>query len=138
MKFSRTALAALLLAPVAMPAMAEVTFSPMATYHIIDTDHKFAGSPVDGNKVGYDLNLGYRFTQALGAELNYGNTKPEILGSEFKDERYTIDGVWHYYTSPSGRFQPYLSLGAGQERFPGGNKSTLANFASGIVYNLNE
>lgn len=138
MKLTRTALAVLLLAPMAGTALAGVTFSPMATYHIFD---KESVRPGDGAE-GFALGLGYRFAPAWGVELNYGRTETtlDFPGSpDGRVSRVTLDG--HYITNPQASFSPYLLLGGGQENtagFGGASfESTIANLGAGFLYNFN-
>ncbi len=138
MKLTRLALAAML-APLAMCAQAEVTFTPMATYHLFDSDKK---ESVD-DEVGYALGLGYRFTPAMGIEVHYGRTEPQLespLTGDGRDSRLTLDG--YYAFNAEGKFSPYILLGAGQEnlKFDGGYKSegVIGNAALGAFYRFND
>lgn len=139
MKFTRTALAALLLAPMAAPALAEVTFTPMATYHLFDSDKK----DFLEDTAGYALGLGYRFTPALGLEAHYGRTEPEFdngSGADGRDSRLTLDG--YYAFNAEGRFSPYVLLGGGQEnqKYDGFQniKSSIGNVAVGAFWRFND
>ncbi|MDQ8036965.1 MAG: OmpA family protein [Pedobacter sp.] len=137
MKLTRIALAAML-APLAMCAQAEVTFTPMATYHLFDSDKK------DGleDTVGYALGLGYRFTPAWGVEVHYGRTEPEfeVGGGDGRDSRLTLDG--YYAFNAAGSFSPYILVGGGQEnqKYDGDDnfESTIANAAIGAFWRFNE
>lgn len=120
--------AALLLAPLAMSAQAEVTFTPFASYHWFDNEtvEEFSGAPVAQDieaTDGYALGLGYRFTPALGIELNYGRTESELevlpapLNSvdQIRNSRLSLDGYYAY--NAEGTFSPYVLLGVGQGRY---------------------
>ncbi len=139
MKLTQTALTAALLAFAANAALAEVTFSPMASYQIFDKDHK----PVD-NTVGYALGLGYNFTPVFGVEAQYGRTEPTLdlpSAADGRDSRVTLDGHMNLM-NPEGTFVPYLLAGGGQEniKFDGstGFKSTIANVGTGLLVNFNQ
>ena len=74
MKLNTLALA-LLLTPIAGSALAEVTFTPFATYRHFDnqTVEKLSAGGVTPDikgKEGYGLSLGYRFTPAFGLEAH--------------------------------------------------------------------
>ncbi|MGH8491997.1 MAG: OmpA family protein [Moraxellaceae bacterium] len=136
MKFTRIALAAML-APLAMCAQAEVTFTPMATYHMFDDDKEA------DDTVGYALGLGYRFTPALGLEVHYGRTEPELtdaVGADGRDSRLTLDG--YYAFNADGKFSPYILIGGGQEniKFDGGDAvdGVIANAALGAFWRFNQ
>ncbi len=142
MKLTRTALA-LLLAPLAVVAHAEVTFTPFATYHFFDEDKLGTNPPEVKDEVGYALGLGYRFTPAFGIEALYGRTRSEIdvAGSpEIRDSRVSLDG--YYAFNAEGRFSPYILLGGGQQNFkaPGADvdKGTFANAALGAFTRFND
>lgn len=137
MKLTQIAFAAML-APLAMCAQAEVTFTPMATYHLFDDDKK----PVD-DETGYALGLGYRFTPAMGIEVHYGRTEPELaspLKGDGRDSRLTLD--YYYAFNADGSFSPYILLGGGQEnlKFDNGYKSegVIANAALGAFWRFNQ
>lgn len=146
--------AALLLAPLAMSAQAEVTFTPFASYHWFDskTVEEFSGSPVDQDikdTDGYALALGYRFTPALGAEIHYGRTESELepvpaLGltatDTVRNSRLSLDG--YYAFNAEGTFSPYVLLGVGQDRFRNNAgadvQDTLANAGLGAFWRFND
>lgn len=137
MKLTRIALAAML-APLAMCAQAEVTFTPMATYHLFDSDQKEGLE----DTAGYALGLGYRFTKAIGLEAHYGRTEPNFEDGpgDGRDSRLTLDG---YYTfNADGKFSPYILAGGGQENqaYEGDAnfESTIANVAVGAFYRFNQ
>lgn len=139
MKLTRIALAAML-APLAMCAQAEVTFTPMATYHMFD-DKKEAD-----DTVGYALGLGYRFTPAWGVEVHYGRTEPDLssppatAGADGRDSRLTLDG--YYAFNADGKFSPYILVGGGQEniKFDGSDSvdGVIANAALGAFWRFND
>lgn len=136
MKLTRIALAALL-APLAFAAQAEVTFTPMATYHMFDDDKQA------DDTTGYALGLGYRFTPALGLEVHYGRTEPDltdVAGADGRDSRLTLDG--YYAFNADGKFSPYILVGGGQEniKFDGGDTvdGVIANAALGAFFRFNE
>lgn len=146
--------AALLLAPLAMSAQAEVTFTPFASYHWFDsgTVEEFSGNAVDQDiedTDGYALALGYRFTPALGAEVHYGRTESELetvpaLGltatDTIRNSRLSLDG--YYAFNAEGTFSPYVLLGVGQDRFRNNTgadfQDTLANAALGAFWRFND
>lgn len=145
MKLTRTALA-LLLAPLAVVAHAEVTFTPFATYHFFDEDKLSKVNPATTDEVkdevGYAIGLGYRFTPAYGVEVLYGHTRTETdpTGSKVRDSRVSLDG--YYAFNAEGRFSPYILLGGGQQNFkaPGVDvdKGTFANAALGAFTRFND
>lgn len=150
MKLTRIALAAML-APLAMTAQAEVTFTPMAAYQWFDSQQlgDVAGSPDVKDDLGYALALGYRFTPALGLEVNYGRTESElekgglgIDGTDVRNSRLTLDG--YYAFNADGMFSPYLLVGGGQgdfraSAFGGGTaKDTIANAGIGAFVRFND
>lgn len=153
MKLSSKAL--LLLAPLALAAHAEVTFTPMASYHFFDNEKLEASYPgaasIGGieveNNEGFALGLGYRFTPAFGLEAHYGKTRSEIEntgGIPTRDSRLGLDG--YYAFNAEGRFSPYILLGAGQQSFkvtgtPGAapvDKGTYGNAALGAFIRFND
>ncbi|HEX4870431.1 MAG TPA: OmpA family protein, partial [Moraxellaceae bacterium] len=82
MKLTRIA-TALLLAPLAVAARAEVTFTPMGAYQWFDSGtveelQSSSVAPDIEDHEGYALALGYRFTPAIGVEANYGRTKSSV------------------------------------------------------------
>ena len=124
MKLNTLALA-LLLTPLAGSALAEVTFTPFATYRHFDeqTIEKLSGTAVTPDiqgKEGYGLSLGYRFTPAFGLEAHFARTETDIdtlpiipgfNGQDIRADRLSLDG---YYTfNAEGKFSPYVLLGAG-------------------------
>lgn len=150
MKFTRTALATLLLAPLAAPALAEVTFTPMAAYQWFDSQEidNVAGAPDVKSELGYALALGYRFTPALGLEANYGRTESELIhdpnlnGSDVRNSRLTLDG--YYAFNADGMFSPYVLVGGGQGDFRASGlvgdtiKDTIANAGVGAFVRFND
>lgn len=149
MKFTRIALAALL-APLAMAAQAEVTFSPFATYQWFDSQKigSGAGVPDVKDEVGYALALGYRFTPAYGVEVNYGRTSSETEkglpttynGIDARDSRLTLDG--YYAFNADGMVSPYVLLGGGQQNFKvkvlPSDDGVIANAALGAFVRFNQ
>ncbi|MDF3030546.1 MAG: OmpA family protein, partial [Moraxellaceae bacterium] len=146
MKPVRTTLLALLLAPLATSAAAEVTFTPFATYQWFDTDTlEGAAGPVvedldDGE--GFAAALGYRFNPSVGLELHWGRTETESasLAGDIDSERLSVDG---YYTfNPDRAFAPYVLAGIGQGRlessFGSEVEDTIINAGVGAFWRLNE
>lgn len=147
---TKTVLAAAL-ASLAMTAQAEVTFTPFATYQWFDTEtaEENLGSgiwPDIDDKEGYALALGYRFTPAMGLELNYGRTESdtEILAgfptaNDVRNSRLSLDG---YYAFNADRaFSPYVLLGAGQTRLKSlglSAEDTMVNAGLGAFYRFNQ
>jgi OOP family OmpA-OmpF porin len=119
MKFNRIALA-LLLAPLAVTAQAEITFTPFATYQWFDSK-KIGDAPLTqdaDSHVGWAAALGWRFTPALGLEVNYGKTNThanDTAGTNLRDSRLSLDGYYTFNTD--SKFQPYVLLGAGRTNF---------------------
>jgi OOP family OmpA-OmpF porin len=154
MKPVRATLLALLLAPLATAAHAEVTFTPFATYQWFDTEtveENFGGGiqPDLEDKEGYALSLGYRFTPAWGLELHYGRTETdtEILpalgftsSAEVRNSRLSLDGYYAFNTDAA--FSPYVLLGVGQNRLKADGvesiDDTLVNAAFGAFYRFND
>jgi OOP family OmpA-OmpF porin len=148
MKFTRIALATLL-APLAMAAQAEVTFTPFATYQWFDSQqiNGDAGTPDVKDEVGYALALGYRFNKAMGVEVNYGRTStetekglPAYNGIDVRDSRLTLD--YYYAFNSEGMFSPYVLLGGGQQNFKvkvlPTDDGTIGNAALGAFVRFNE
>lgn len=145
---------ALLLAPLAMTAQAEVTFTPFAAYHWFDTntveENNGGGIQADIEaKEGYALALGYRFTKALGVEVNYGRTESDTeiepaLGfttsTEVRNSRLSLDG--YYAFNADSTFSPYVLLGVGQTRLKSPVtaviEDTLVNGGVGAFWRFNE
>lgn len=152
MKLSAIA-AALVLAPLAGLAQAEVTFTPFATYHWFDnqTTEELSQSPIAPDLKatdGYALALGYRFTPAIGLELNYGRTETETEVSTLfpgpadsvRNSRLSLDG---YYTfNPENTISPYVLLGVGSDHYKNPTsdpiKDTLAEAGVGAFWHLNQ
>lgn len=149
MKFTRIALATLL-APLAMAAQAEVTFTPFATYQWFDSQQlgDSAGTPDVKDEVGYALALGYRFNKAIGVEVNYGRTSTETEkagqamynGIDVRDSRLTLD--YYYAFNSEGMVSPYVLLGGGQQNFKvkvlPTDDGTIGNAALGAFVRFNE
>lgn len=145
MKLTRAALA-LMLAPLAVAAQAEVTFTPMAAYQFFDSEkiNELPGTPDVKDHLGYALALGYRFTPAFGLEANYGRTKSETdssPGIDARDSRVTLDG--YYAFNADGSFSPYLLLGAGRNDFKlptmaSADSNAIVNEAIGAFYRFND
>lgn len=148
MNFKPLALA-LLLAPVA--AQAEVTFTPFASYHWFDSEtiEELSGAPVApdmDDEDGYALALGYRFTPALGLELNYGRTESGIPAfgvdpaEDIRNSRLSLDG--YYAFNAEGTFSPYVLVGVGQNRLKPASseviKDTLAEAGVGAFWRFNQ
>lgn len=152
MKLSPKAL--LLLAPLAMAAHAEVTFTPMASYHFFDNDKLVPSvtptvpmSEVE-DEVGFALALGYRFTPAFGLEAHYGRTRTELdtvaAAPTVLDRRIGLDG--YYAFNAEGRVSPYVLLGAGQQSFKvtgtagaaPADDGTYGNAALGAFFRFND
>lgn len=146
MKLNRIALA-LLLAPLAVTAQAEVTFTPFATQHFFDSQ-KLGDQPGDYDveqHSGWAAALGYRFTPAMALELNYIRTKSE---AEFplapdvavRDSSINIDAYYAFNTD--GKLQPYVLLGGGRHNFKPSvttvDKQYMANEALGVFYRFND
>ncbi|MDP2226954.1 MAG: OmpA family protein [Moraxellaceae bacterium] len=135
MKCNRIALA-LLLAPLTAAVQAEVTFTPMASYHFFD------GSKATEDHEGYALALGYRFTPAIALELHHGRTQTQLeVGGKVTDSRSSLDA--YYAFNADSRFSPYLLLGAGEGRYkavaPGANsQDTIINGAVGAFFRFND
>lgn len=147
--------AALLLAPLAMTAQAEVTFTPFATYHWFDNEmvEEFSGAAVAQDVEdtdGYALGLGYRFTPAIGVEVHYGRTESELellpallpLGTAdtVRNSRLSLDG--YYAFNAESTFSPYVLLGVGQDRFKNNTgldiQDTLVNGAVGAFWRFTD
>lgn len=144
--------AALLLAPLAGLAQAEVTFTPFATYHWFDnqTAEEFSNSSVAPDLEatdGYALALGYRFTPAYGLEVNYGRTETgtetDVLNPtsiDVRNSRLSLDG--YYAFNADSTFSPYLLLGVGQTRFKNNTglsiEDTLAEAGVGAFWRFNQ
>lgn len=152
MKLNRIALA-MLLAPLSAMSVAEVTFTPFATYRYFDSEtvenHLRSSSAFDiKEKEGYALSLGYRFTPAWGLEAHYGRTEAETKttllypapATDVRGDRLSLDG---YYTfNAEGTFSPYVLLGAGQGRLKAKGaetyKDTIVNGGLGAFYRFND
>lgn len=146
--------AALLLAPLAGLAQAEVTFTPFATYHWFDTGtvEEFAGGGLQQDieaTDGYALALGYRFTPAFGLEVNYGRTESDLelvpaLGlttpDQVRNSRLSLDG--YYAFNAESTFSPYVLLGVGNDRYKSPTsetiKDTLAEAGVGAFWRFNQ
>lgn len=148
MKPVSATLLALLIAPMATLAQAEVTFTPFAAYHWFDSNtlESATQSPVSDDiedDLGFALALGYRFTPAIGVELNYGRTESEPdmpPAVDIRTSRLTLDG---YYTfNADGKVSPYVLAGAGQGRLklPGLESvdDTIINGGIGMFWRFND
>lgn len=139
MKLKQLALATVL-APLAMAANAEITFTPMVGAHYFDsmTNDKLLGNgPNPENwQLRYGASLGYRFTDAFGVEVEGGRTESQTdVPANAQDIRVTqVTGNGYYTFNTNGSFQPYVLLGAGQQRFKvkGGGSSTDTIYNGGI------
>ncbi|HEY7774793.1 MAG TPA: OmpA family protein [Marinagarivorans sp.] len=65
------------------------------------------------DKVGINLNAGYRFDSPFGVELSYSQvaTKLEATGQDFDVQDLRLDGLW--YLVNEGNILPYAALGVG-------------------------
>lgn len=148
MTFKKLAIAALL-APMASAAVAEVTFTPFATYRHFDSQtiekmFDAPGTPDVEGKEGYGLSLGYRFTPAFGLEAHFARTESEfeVPLADVRADRLSIDG--YYAFNAEGKFSPYVLLGAGQGRLKQEGlgarsaKDTIANAGLGAFYRFND
>ncbi|MBP7177988.1 MAG: OmpA family protein [Moraxellaceae bacterium] len=152
MKLNTLALA-LLLTPIAGSALAEVTFTPFATYRHFDnqTVEKLSAGGVTPDikgKEGYGLSLGYRFTPAFGLEAHVARTETKtentpvvagFNGLNIRGDRLSVDG--YYAFNAESKFSPYVLLGAGQGRIktPGTSaQDTIVNAGLGAFYRFND
>lgn len=149
MKLTRIA-TALALAPLALAAHAEVTFTPMGAYQWFDsgTVEELLATPsapdIEDHE-GYALALGYRFTPAVGVEVNYGRTKtgteadPLNPSQSVRNSRLSADA--YYAFNADGKFSPYVLAGVGQTRLKAtslpGNEDTLGELGLGAFYRFN-
>ncbi|MDF2447390.1 MAG: hypothetical protein K0S46_2626 [Moraxellaceae bacterium] len=153
MKLTHKTAIALALASAAVTAQAEVTFTPFATYQFFDTEtveENVGGGVVPDieDKEGYALALGYRFTPAIGVEVNYGRTESDTevdallgfpTGVQVRNSRLSLDG--YYAFNADSAFSPYVLLGVGQNRLKSSGLSaedTLANAGVGAFYRFNQ
>ncbi len=139
MNFKQLA-AAIALAPLAWAAQAEVTFTPQVGAHYFDenTNDQTTG-PVGASPEQWQLRyggaLGYRFTPALGVEVEAGRTEGELDVPAGADTRTTqVVGNVYYTFNTSGMFQPYVLVGGGEQRYKikGGVKSDDTIYHGGL------
>lgn len=134
---------ALLAAPFALNAQAgQFTFTPMAGYQVFDNKLDHLTPPgIDDNLV-YGGSVGYRFTPALQAELNYLRTDTDRTHTtgHAHDNLYSANGLYNFNTD--GKFQPYVLLGVGQRRLKAdtlsGATDTVVNGGLGAFYKLTD
>lgn len=125
MKPISTTLFAVLAASLATVAQAEVTFTPFLTNQWFDTNTVESVYPDPVNPIQRDLDdslgfaaaLGYRFSPAVGLELNYGATQTDVdlPGSgDVDNTRLSLDGYYAFMADQ--KFSPYVLAGVGQTR----------------------
>lgn len=151
MKLTRKSALALAIASIAMGAQAEVTFTPFATYQFFDsgTLEEYAGggvTPDIEDTDGYALALGYRFTPAIGVEVNYGRTEADTeitplspVAFQMRNNRLSLDG--YYKFNAEGKFSPFLLAGVGQTTLKGPAETadeTLVEAGFGAFYHFNQ
>lgn len=155
MTLTRKTALALAIASATLAAQAEVTFTPFATYQFFDTEtvEETQGASIAPDledEVGYAVALGYRFTPAVGVELNYGRTETEteilplVPGAttavDVRNSRLSVDG--YYAFNADSAFSPYVLLGVGQTRLKANAglaiEDTMVNGGLGAFYRFNQ
>lgn len=148
MKPVSATLLALLAAPLASLAQAEVTFTPFAAYQWFDSNTlestyqvPFADDIQD--EAGFAVALGYRFSPAVGLELNYGRTESEPDNpptADIRSNRLALDA--YYAFNADSRFSPYVLAGVGQGRLksPGLDtvEDTIIDAGVGAFWRFND
>lgn len=104
---------------------AEVTLSPMLSYHFFDQ-----GDDVElDDAPEVSLGLGYRITPNLGVELRYGYANPDsvnvIPSTSYDYHSLTAESYYRFF--PEQRFQPYLLAGVGVNHLRGGKIVNIMN-----------
>lgn len=145
---------ALLLAPLAGTAQAEVTLTPFATYQWFDTSTvediyspTGFGPDIDDSE-GFAVSLGYRFMPSWGLELHYGRTESEagalgvLPAGDVRNTRMSLDG--YYAFNADSQLSPYVLVGVGETRLEpdaaglGDNTDTAVNAGVGAFWRFNE
>jgi OOP family OmpA-OmpF porin len=101
---------------------AEVTLSPMVSYHFFDQ-----GDDVElDDAPEFSLGLGYRMTPHIGMELRYGYAHPDsvniIPSTSYDYHSLTAEGYYRFF--PEQKFQPYLLAGMGVNHLNGGKTAS--------------
>lgn len=107
---------------------AEVTLSPMLSYHFFDQ-----GDDVElDDAPEVSLGLGYRITPNIGLELRYGYANPDsvnvIPSTSYDYHSLTAEGYYRFF--PEQKFQPYLLAGIGVNHLRGGEVNIINNSSS--------
>ena len=158
MKLNRIALAVLVAAPLSFAVHAEttglgVTVTPMVGWQGFsgDSRQKFSGLAPQGDVVGA-IALGYELTPSLSVEAQYNDSRNKAgLGAQGNPA--TADGSARSLEGNfllnsdiitgdySGRFKPYVLVGAGQQNLkygPAKTRDTIVNAGLGAFYRINE
>lgn len=144
MKLKQLALAAALTS-LAVSATAGVTFTPMVGGHYLSaqTNDYISGNnhpPEDNWNLRYGAALGYRFMNGLGFEVEGGRTDGTIIRPDKDFHINQLSGNAFYAFNQDGTFQPYVLLGAGQQRFrienTGVSTDTILNGGLGAFIKL--
>lgn len=107
---------------------AEVTLSPMLSYHFFDQ-----GDDVElDDAPEVSLGLGYRITPNIGLELRYGYANPDsvnvIPSTSYDYHSLTAESYYRFF--PEQKFQPYLLGGIGVNHLRGGEVNIINNSSS--------
>lgn len=107
---------------------AEVTLSPMLSYHFFDQ-----GDDVElDDAPEVSLGLGYRITPNIGLELRYGYANPDsvnvIPSTSYDYHSLTAESYYRFF--PEQKFQPYLLAGIGVNHLRGGEVNIINNSSS--------
>lgn len=94
------------------------------------------------DKVGANINFGYRFDRPFGVELSYSqvSTQNEVTGVDVDVQDVRLDGLW--YLSNEGRVLPYAALGVGNLEsdtdLADAEDETSVNLGLGVKAHLSE
>lgn len=145
MKLKQLALA-IVLAPLAATAAAEVTFTPLLGAHYFDgatnDDFGYGAAAPQNWDMRYGASFGYRFTEAFGLELEAARTETNAdqpRGVDIDVTQVVANG--YYGFNLAQKFQPYVLAGVGQQKFEvrnGKAEDTIFNAGVGAFYRFTD
>jgi len=136
MQVKKLAIAAIVAAASTQAAASDFELGIGAPYYGFDKE-----SQVE-DKVGANINFGYRFDRPFGVELSYSqvSTKSEVSDMDVDVQDVRLDGLW--YLSNEGSVLPYAAFGVGNlEADPENGEAddeTSVNVGLGVKTHLGE
>ncbi|WP_053981259.1 OmpA family protein [Marinagarivorans algicola] len=129
-------------------AVSAVTLGAMSHVAVASDFEIGIGAPYYGfdkelnleDKVGVNLNAGYRFNKPFGLELSYSQVATDINGIDTDVADLRLDGLW--YLANEGKILPYAAFGVGMletevDGFDAEDEETV-NFGLGVKTHLSQ